>query len=555
MVEEYIQKIYEELLKEEQNSAKRISDLQIHLKETQAMIHLLEETNDPNYESFTPRKVNSRNKQKIDELHAEMKELEEAIQQETDYHTQQMERVEEAAKVLRQAKADVACRCDRNTLEEERYHTSLLETQENERQRISRELHDSTVQNLTAMVHMAELCSKLVDMDPIRCKLELNKMIKNLREIIDDTRKMIYNLRPMSFDDIGLDITIERTLDKLEATGTKKIHFVVEGTPYQLKPIIGITLLRIIQEACSNAICHANPTLIHVLLRYEQGGITVIVEDDGTGFDVHILDERPRDDNSGFGMSMMKERVYLLSGSIQIDSKIGVGTKIIVKVPISNKEEFYMAVKVMITDDHSLIREGLKQLLELEGDFQVIAEACDGIDCMEKLKEQIPDVLLLDINMPRMNGLEVLQNIKDEKIDVKILVLTVHNEVEYLLKAVDIGINGYLLKDSESSELKKAILSVVDGEDYIQPSLIPVLNAKMIDRDMDSEKIEKLTKRELEVLKLLAVGMYNKGVADELHISERTVKNHVSSIFKKIDVSDRTQAAVFAIRNNLISIH
>lgn len=214
-----------------------------------------------------------------------------------------------------------------------------------------------------------------------------------------------------------------------------------------------------------------------------------------------------------------------------------------------------MAVKVMITDDHSLIREGLKQLLELEGDFRVIAEACDGIDCMEKLKEQIPDVLLLDINMPRMNGLEVLQKIKDEKIDVKILVLTVHNEVEYLLKAVDIGINGYLLKDSESSELKKAILSVVDGEDYIQPSLIPVLNAKMIDRDMDSEKIEKLTKRELEVLKLLAVGMYNKGVADELHISERTVKNHVSSIFKKIDVSDRTQAAVFAIRNNLISIH
>ena len=191
----------------------------------------------------------------------------------------------------------------------------------------------------------------------------------------------------------------------------------------------------------------------------------------------------------------------------------------------------------------------------LEGDFQVIAEACDGIECMEKLKEQIPDVLLLDINMPRMNGLEVLQKIKDEKIDVKILVLTVHNEVEYLLKAVDIGINGYLLKDSESSELKKAILSVVDGEDYIQPSLIPVLNAKMIDRDMDSEKIEKLTKRELEVLKLLAVGMYNKGVADELHISERTVKNHVSSIFKKIDVSDRTQAAVFAIRNNLISIH
>lgn len=213
-----------------------------------------------------------------------------------------------------------------------------------------------------------------------------------------------------------------------------------------------------------------------------------------------------------------------------------------------------MAVKVMIADDHSMIREGLKQLLELEGDFQVIAEACDGIDCMEKLDTILPDILLLDINMPKMNGLEVLKKMKDKKVRVKVLVLTVHNEVEYLLKAVDIGVNGYLLKDSESSELKKAILSVVNGDDYIQPSLIPLLNSKMIDRDKDSIKIEQLTKREMEVLKLLAFGMYNKEVAESLEISERTVKNHVSNIFKKIGVTDRTQAAVFAIRNNLITI-
>lgn len=213
-----------------------------------------------------------------------------------------------------------------------------------------------------------------------------------------------------------------------------------------------------------------------------------------------------------------------------------------------------MAVKVMIADDHSMIREGLKQLLELEGDFEVIEEACDGEDCMEKLETVRPDVLLLDINMPKMNGLEVLQKIKEKRIKVKVLVLTVHNEVEYLLKAVDIGVNGYLLKDSESAELKKAILAVVDGDDYIQPSLIPVLNAKMIDRNKDNIKIESLTRREMEVLKLLSVGMYNKEIAEQLNISERTVKNHVSNIFKKIEVTDRTQAAVFAIRNNLITI-
>lgn len=213
-----------------------------------------------------------------------------------------------------------------------------------------------------------------------------------------------------------------------------------------------------------------------------------------------------------------------------------------------------MAVTVMITDDHSMIREGLKNLLELDGDIQVIAEAENGEDCLEKLKNVKPDVLLLDINMPKMNGLEVLQNFKTQRKKINVLVLTVHNEVEYLMKAVDIGVNGYILKDSESAELKKAIFSVADGETYIQPSLIPTLNSKMIEKNKDEGKIDSLTKRELEVLKLLSVGMFNKEVAEKLNISERTVKNHISNIFKKLEVTDRTQAAVFAIRNNLIQI-
>ena len=213
-----------------------------------------------------------------------------------------------------------------------------------------------------------------------------------------------------------------------------------------------------------------------------------------------------------------------------------------------------MAVNIMIADDHSLVREGLKSLLELEGDIKVIAEAVDGADCLSKLETVSPDVLLLDINMPVMNGLDVLKKLKDNRSNVKVLVLTVHNEIEYLMKAVDIGIDGYVLKDSESSELKKAIFTIAEGETYIQPSLIPQLNSQRIEKDKDGAKIDNLTRRELEVLKLLAVGKYNKEIAEELDISERTVKNHVSNIFKKIDVTDRTQAAVFAIRNNLIEI-
>lgn len=209
-------------------------------------------------------------------------------------------------------------------------------------------------------------------------------------------------------------------------------------------------------------------------------------------------------------------------------------------------------IEIIIADDHMMIREGLKQLLELDGTMKVIAEANDGEECLNLLNKKIhPDILLLDINMPKKNGIEVLEYIKQNKIPVKVLILTVHNEVEYLLKAVDIGIDGYLLKDSSYDELKEAIDVIISGNTYIQPSLLPALNDSMEDYALDKEKIEWLTKRELDVLRLISEGCSNKKISDELTISERTVKNHISHIFRKIDVEDRTQAAVFAIRNKI----
>lgn len=214
-----------------------------------------------------------------------------------------------------------------------------------------------------------------------------------------------------------------------------------------------------------------------------------------------------------------------------------------------------MSIKVMLADDHVLMREGIRQLLEFDGTISVIDEANNGVECMEQLLAVHPDILLLDINMPVMNGIEVLQEIKKKNISVKVLVLTVHNEVEYLLKAVDIGVDGYIMKDAESAELKNAINCIMQGETYIQPSLVPALNSRLVSRDIDKEKINSLTKRELEVLIEVANGLFNKEIATSLNISERTVKNHISNIFKKIDVSDRTQAAVFAIKNDLIKLY
>ncbi|MGN6711435.1 response regulator [Anaerocolumna jejuensis] len=212
------------------------------------------------------------------------------------------------------------------------------------------------------------------------------------------------------------------------------------------------------------------------------------------------------------------------------------------------------SIRVVIADDHRMIREGLKQLLELEGDIAIVGEAGDGIECLEQIEITKPDVLLLDINMPRMGGLKVLERLKEIKSTTKVLILTIHNEIEYLLKAVEIGVNGYVLKDSESDLLRKAIFAVYSGETFIQPNMVPLLNEKLEGKEDMTSSESLLTKREMEVLKLITEGLFNKEIAYNLSISEKTVKNHVSNIFRKISVSDRTQAAVYAIRNNIVEV-
>ena len=188
-------------------------------------------------------------------------------------------------------------------------------------------------------------------------------------------------------------------------------------------------------------------------------------------------------------------------------------------------------IKVVLADDHSMIREGISQLLELNENIKVIGEAANGKECLQLLSSCNADVLLLDINMPEMNGIEVLQAIKIQEYNIKVLMLTIHNEVEYVLKAIDLGADGYILKDSGSRELFKAVECVYNGERFIQPELTPALNSKLIARSTEQTLIDELTKREVQVLKLLAEGLFNKEIADMLAISERTVKNHISNIF------------------------
>ena len=210
---------------------------------------------------------------------------------------------------------------------------------ETERQRIARDLHDSTTQSLTSLVHKTELCTKLIDKDPVRCKLELFSVNKCLREIIEDMRGLIYDLRPMSFDDIGFDITVERALDKFKRFNNINCTYKIEGKPYSIDNVVQITLLRVIQEACNNAIKHAEASNLQVCMKYLNNKLRLVIVDDGKGFDVNTIRSVSRDDNTGFGLSMMKERVYLLSGKLDIQSSPGNGCTICVTIPILKEEK------------------------------------------------------------------------------------------------------------------------------------------------------------------------------------------------------------------------
>ena len=338
MVVEYLEQTKKQFIDKRQNLLDEISSLEIKSKENIRMIQMLEDTNDDNFESFSPREVSSYNKSKMVELSEEQKQIQQLLK---DYRSEVLElnlKIDEVTSVIKVAQNENDI-CNEEISKSKKSNLNVLESVEKERQRIARDLHDSTVQNLTSLVHKSELCMKLIELDPIRCKLELSSMGKILREVIEDMRKMIYDLRPMSFDDIGFGVTIERALDKCKAAYNIRYSFKIEGEEYQLPNMVSISLLRIIQESCSNAINHGNAKMIDIKLIYHEDSIELMVENDGDGFDVSTIDDLSRDDYSGFGLSMMKERIYLLSGDLSIQSKAGEkGCLLTVNLPIERED-------------------------------------------------------------------------------------------------------------------------------------------------------------------------------------------------------------------------
>ncbi|MDA8097790.1 MAG: DNA-binding response regulator [Desulforudis sp.] len=217
-----------------------------------------------------------------------------------------------------------------------------------------------------------------------------------------------------------------------------------------------------------------------------------------------------------------------------------------------------MGVNVVIVDDHALIREGLRKVLSLDPRINVVGEAANGDDAMSIVNRWPVDILLLDVNMPGKNGIETCRLIKAEHPKIRVIALTIHDQEEYLFEMVKAGVSGYMLKDISPELLTETILRVANGESFIPPSLVSRIlkEYSRLSSQPPGQELHHLglTRREVEVLRMVAEGKSNRAVANALYISEKTVKNHLTNIFHKIGVSDRTQAVLYAIKHKIADV-
>ena len=208
-------------------------------------------------------------------------------------------------------------------------------------------------------------------------------------------------------------------------------------------------------------------------------------------------------------------------------------------------------VKVIIADDHALVREGLRRLLELDPNIDVLTEVGDGQGAINMVRKLRPDVVLMDVNMPGTDGIVATKVIKREMPSIRVIALTIYEDEE-VIEMVRAGVSAYVLKDVAGSELIDTIYRVMNGEVVIHPRVASRLVRELTRTDRKKDTV-RLTKRERDVLTCLVKGHSNKEMADSMFISEKTVKNHLTSIFRKLGVKDRTQAAVYALKNNIVT--
>ncbi|WP_459503587.1 response regulator [Bacillus sp. C1] len=211
-----------------------------------------------------------------------------------------------------------------------------------------------------------------------------------------------------------------------------------------------------------------------------------------------------------------------------------------------------MKIKLLLVEDHHIVRRGLVFFLKTKAEFEIIGEAENGEDALAFIKKERPDVVLMDVSMPKMDGIEATKRLKQYDATIKILMLSSFSEQDYVLPALEAGADGYQLKEVQPDQLVASIIAVHQGNANFHPKVTPALLGRPAVKEEKKDSFSMLTKREKEVLREITKGRSNKEIAAELHITEQTVKTHVSNVLAKLEVDDRTQAALYAVKHGVV---
>ena len=425
-----------------------------------------------------------------------------------------------------------------------------------ERGRLAREIHDTLAQGFVGISVQLEVLARLLagsrETAPPKSALDqLDRARALVRASLADARTSIWDLRseaggaPKPPDD--LPSRLSRHCTRIAGGSTAKVYLQVKGTYRPVEHKMEEELLRIGQEAVANAVRHAAATRIDVQLIYESAQVFLRVEDDGRGFTNPPGSSGPE---GHYGIRGMRERAggdRRLAGARKHARRGHAGSgRRAARMKAEKVDNMSDPIRIMIVEDHAVVRQGLVALLRTVPEFAIVAEAADGHEAIELFRRHQPDVTLMDLRLPRMNGVEAIAAIRVDFPQARIIVLTTFDGDEDIYRALQAGARGYLLKGMTGDELMEAIRSVYGGKSRIPASVAERLAERM--------SAPSLTGRETEVLQLIVGGNSNKEIAAALYISEATVKTHINSLLSKLGVSDRTQAATTALQRGIVHL-
>ena len=392
----------------------------------------------------------------------------------------------------------------------------------------------------------AEAAATQLDRDPDAARAQLERLRELAGEALEELRSLILGLRPPSLEVDGLEQTLRKEvamLGRIHGDGHRAA--LRRAARRERRSDRELAILRISHEALHNALRHAGAERIAV--RVSAGGdgapLTVEVSDDGAGFDPARAELRsatwgsPRWRSArGSSAAAWRSARHPARERRSASRCFHVGDQI----------------RVLIVDDHAVVREGLRAFLGLQDGIEIVGEAADGIGAVEEALRARPDVVLMDLVMPRLDGVAAMRELRHQVPEARVIVLTSFLDDERVLPAIQAGAAGYLLKNAEPVELARAVREAYEGSAIIDPTVAARLVGALSDGAPAPAQGEDLTQRERQVLELIAGGRSNKRIAFELGISEKTVKTHVGHLLGKLGVDDRTQAAMLAVRRGLV---